>query len=262
MERLRIAFQFFRRDLYIYGRRMPRYIFQYAFMYPLFFGICWAYLVPHAGASGAIQAKTSSVIFVGVLLFSLIPFTFAITSDFLFDLEEDRFIDYQLILIPAWMILVQRIVFSTFFIFFGLLPFFPFSKIIFNRLVELPYVSWLGTLTMMLAAAFFLASFQIAFLSYAKGTQQIRHFWRRVSYPMSMLGGFLVPWKVLVAFSPAIGYAVLINPYLYITEGLRSAILGGDQFFHWSLCIVSLIVFAFLCMLIAFYLFRKKVDPV
>jgi ABC-2 type transport system permease protein len=262
METFSIAVQFFRRDLHVYLRKLPRFCAQYAMIYPLFFGICWAYLVPHAGATGAAQSAASSIIFVGIMLFSILPFAFAITADFLFDFEHERFIDYQLILIPAWAIIVQRIVFSTLFIFFGLLPFFPFTKLVFGQLVNLPYVSWSGTLLMMFFASFFVSAFQMAFFSYARGTMQVRHFWRRISYPMSMLGGFLVPWKVLVAFSPLIGYLVLINPYLYITEGLRSAILGTDQFFPWMMCIGALLGFGLFCMTLAVVLFRKKVDPV
>ncbi len=262
MNNLRIAFEFFKRDWFVYLKRMPRYVIQYAMVYPLLFGICWGYLVPHAGAEGAARTSASEVIFVGTLLFALIPFAFAITADFLFDFEHDRYIDYQLTLLPARLIILQRIIFSAMFIFFGLLPFFPFSKIVFRNLIDLPYVSWVGTIIMLASAALFVSAFQIAFVSYAKGTKQIRHFWRRVSYPMSMLGGFLVPWKILFTFSPVLGYAVLANPYLYVTEGLRSAILGGDQFFYWPYCVAMLSLFTGISVALSFYFFARKVDPV
>ncbi len=257
MTMMRIFLEFFRRDFHVYIGRLPRYMVQYAVIYPILFGICYGYLVPQAGG-----APASSVIFAGTLLFSIVPFCFAITSDFLFDFEHDRFVDYQLTLVPARLIIVQRILLSALFICIGLLPFFLSSKIIFKNLIDLPYVSWIGTLGMLISASLFASAFQIAFASYAKGTKQIRHFWRRVSYPLSMLGGFLVPWKVLMTFSPILGYVVLVNPYLYITEGLRSAILGGDQFFYWPYCMAILATFTLVFTWIAFFFFDKKVDPI
>ena len=78
---------------------------------------------------------------------------------------------------------------------------------------------------------------------------------------MSMFGGFLAPWHVMAKASSTLGYAVLANPLLHITEGLRNALWGG-QYIAWQYCVAVLIGYTVLFIVGACYFLKRNIDYV
>ena len=106
-------------------------------------------------------------------------------------------------------------------------------------------------------------AFAVTFACFVKHpTRQIRHFYRRINFPAIILGGVLVPWRVMLLFSPLLGYLVLLNPLIYVTEGLRSSLIGGNYFLSFWICMPVLLTYAGIFTATSLYFFRRKADTI
>ncbi len=261
MHSLSVMYAFFQRDVKVYASRLPVFILSFSVQYAVMYGLCFGYLLPKIGLSS--QATMDVPVFlIGPILYALSVISFSTNAEFLLDFERDRLIDFQLTLVPPTAILAQKIFFNTFFNFCSAALYIPTLKLIFYNDFDLSKANLVGAYLILLLAAFFMASMQMLLTCVTQSRKSIRHFWRRINYPMVMLGGFLIPWRVMNAYSSKLGMITLFNPVLYITEGLRSALLGMPEFFGVGRCAVMLAIAGVLCSMLALYFFRKKVDCV
>lgn len=143
------------------------------------------------------------------------------------DLEGDKSILYLLSLpIPSWM------VFSYFAISWAILSsllsllMFPLGKILlFNEfsfskfnLIELPLIFIMSNL--------FFGFFALWLSSILKNMSSLTHLFVRVINPMYSFGGWWYSYAAISKLYPSLGYMHLINPLLYVMEGMRAATLG------------------------------------
>lgn len=86
--------------------------------------------------------------------------------------------------------------------------------------------------------------------------------WPRRLSPLFNISAIFFTWKSVYAFSPVMAGLFLCNPFTYFAEGLRVALLGGDDYLSVPLC-VGMLLFACLCCV--FMLkngIKKRLDPV
>ena len=95
-----------------------------------------------------------------------------------------------------------------------------------------------------------------------KSSREIARLWSRYNLPMMFFGGLTIPRAVLMQYSPVMGNLSLANPLMHITEGLRQTIIGGPQFLSFGTCVITLLGFAALFTIGAWYFFKKKVDHI
>jgi ABC-2 type transport system permease protein len=257
---LLIMLTFLRRDVTIVLPRLPRLIVQYSIMYALLYGICFGYLVPRISLGHNAQAAT--LVFIGIINFALLGLGFAANADFLVDFERDRFIDYQLIILPPRWIIMGKFIFGSCLITLCFLPFYPAIKFMFGDAFDLSRAYFPAVVLMLLAASCMSAAYHLFFFCLIKQFKNLRHMWRRINYPMTMLGGFLIPWHVMMKFSPYLGYLVLLNPLIYVSEGLRSAFLDDDCFIPYQHCLVMLMVYTVVSIGLTWFFFKRKVDHI
>lgn len=258
---VQVFFQFIRRDIYVYSSRLPRYLLQYGMFYALLYGTCFGYFLPTSGMN-ANQATGSTVIFVGLILYALFALNFVITAEFFFDFESDRYIDYQLLLLPPKLLMLQKLFFNTCLLFVSLLPFYPSLKSIFGSSFDLSHASFIKTAIIFLVACLMFSAYYLLLTCVMKQLKSMRYVWRRLTYPMIMFGGFLIPWKVMNTYSPVLGNITSFNPVLYATEGLRGAMLGGDNYFSFGTSVSGMLIFTVIFMLLTFHFFKKKTDHI
>lgn len=258
---LRVAAAFCYRDISVYARWVPGFIYSYSLQYPVLYGLCFGYLLPKIGMGGS-AIMCVSVMAIGTILYGLFTAGFGICSEFLMDFEKARTIDYKVQFMPLWLIISQKIIFNAIFIFASCLLYIPMLKLLFYNDFDISNISWGKTYLMLLVSCFFIAAFQICFACAVSSRQSIRHLWRRVNYPMIIFGGFLVPWKPMNCYSPVMGYLGLLNPVTYITEGLRRAVLGIDSFFPVYYCVTALTLATLFCAGLSVILLRRKIDAV
>ena len=258
---LRIAAAFCYRDYVVYARWIPGFIYSYSLQYPILYGLCFGYLLPKIGMGGS-AIMCVSVMAIGTILYALFTAGFGICAEFLMDFEKARTIDYKLQFMPIWLIIAQKVVFNSLFIFVSCVLYIPMLKLLFYNDFDISQISWAGTYAMVLMSSVFIAAFQICFACAVSSRKSIRHLWRRVNYPMIIFGGFLVPWKPMNNYSSVLGYLGLLNPVTYITEGLRRAVLGIETFFPVSYCITALTIATLVCVGLSVILLRRKIDAV
>lgn len=264
MRSFKIFLQFLRRDAYIVLRRIKNYIINYVFVYPALYTIAFGFLLPLTSMGGD-KIELATRMFVGSAILFLQIIVFVVNVEFIRDLENDKFINYQLSILPSRLVILERLVFTTLFCFVLVLPYFPLAKLLIHTFADVDVFDTQharigATMLCLFLGSALCAALNILAVCFLSSSRQLPKFWVRVFSPLVVLGGHMVPWIVMKKFSPVLGYAVLLNPMLYITEGLRQAIIGGPIFFSLALCVSVLSGVITLFSVMAIHFFKKKVD--
>ena len=105
MNSIEIFVQFLRRDMRIFMRRIKNYAINYMILYPLMYGISFGYLMPLI-SFGYYNSAHTTLLFSGTMLLFLQVIVFVVNLDFLRDLESERYVDYQLSIVPGFSLSV------------------------------------------------------------------------------------------------------------------------------------------------------------
>lgn len=261
IELFKTLWQIIMRDFYVFGKRLANYGVNYLLIFPLLNIITFGYIQPGV-YFGPGHAKTSIILLIGVFAVNLLSLCFSLLCPFLYDLEADRFIDYQICLIyPRWL-LFQMILFPALVASIISLPFFPLAYAILPSYFANLNLNWLALAGITFAASLCCSAYIMMSLCIIEKSSGIRRFWLRYNWPLVVLGGLWIPWHILFNYCPALGIIALADPLTYITEGIRSALIGSDQFIHYSLCIMALLGFFCIFSLVACYFFKRKMDHI
>lgn len=260
--KLFILLQFLYRDFYTFSRRIKTYAVNYMLIYPIAFSVAFGYFLP-SGSFGNVTPEQTTIIFIGSMLVFLQVTGFVLNLELVRDLEGDKFINYQISILDARLVIIERIVFVSLFSFILVFPYFPISTLILGPRFFIPHVCWPAVYLMLLLGSFLCSALNVWAFSFLNGgSRALPKFWLRIYNPMVVLGGFAVPWIVINTFSKPLSYILLANPLIYISEGLRQSFLHSERFFSLPLCIGALILFS--CGLCAstMYYFKKKIDHI
>lgn len=256
-----VFFTFLWHDLYTSAKQIKNFIINYALIYPVVFSLTYGYIIPNtAFSAGILPSKT--IIFAGNVIVVFLTLAFNLNLSVLTDIEGDRFINYQMILLNPRLVILEKILFSTLLHFCMCLPFFAVSRLILQDSLDTLNFSMVKFLTILFLSSLVFSSYVFLSMCILKGTHQLGIWWRRFNSPLLTLGGSWVPWMVIAKFSTLLGYLILLNPILYITEGMRGAILGESLFIPFKYCVITLIFTIVMLILLSFYFFKKRVDHI
>ena len=256
-----IFLQFLRRDTIVFVKRLRNYLVNFVIIYPALYALVFGFLIPNV-SWGAEFPERSTILFIGSFGLYLQILLFSFTLEMLFDLEGDRFIDYQSTILHARIVFLERLVFATLFCTLISLPYYLTAKIVLGSTFVTGNMSFFKTLVMIFLSTVTLASINLFGVSFIASAQKLDNFWMRFYHPMFMLGGFMIPLSIMAQFSPTLAKVVLINPMMYITEGLRQSIVGGPQFLPFWTCALALVISTVTFTSVAMYYFKKKVDHI
>lgn len=257
---LQIFIQFLKRDAYVYRNRIGNDLFNYALLSPLVFSISFVYLQANI-YFGQDEGMIGTVIFAGNILIPIMVMAYKITFELLFDLEKNRYIDYQIIVLsPAWVIF-ERIFFASIVSFLVTIPFFPMSKIILGQHFFTEKTSWIKLFSVLLAGSFCTVSYHQLFAVILR-THQIGMFWARINHVVMVMAGAFMPIYTIQEYSPLLGHLIKLNPLLYLTEGVRQALLNDEMFFPFKLCMIVLCLWTLFFICLTCYFFKKRVDHI
>ena len=114
---------------------------------------------------------------------------------------------------------------------------------------------------MLISSNFFFAFFGIWLSSVLKMTS-LNSLWLRYIVPMWMFGGYTYAWSSMYNLSPTLGYISLVNPMIYVTEGMRAAALGQEGYLPFWFCLPMLWLFTFVCAKVGVKRLKRKLDCV
>lgn len=217
--------------------------------------IMWGSLLPRIGMSQSLIAP----IFIGHSLLSLmasIGYNYALRT--IYDLKTTRFIDY-LTTLPI----------SKPWLFF----YFVITCALEISIITIPLITagiiLLGNLFIIKGNLFVFFSFYCVTLLFwslffinAAYTHSFNWFrsniWVRRVMPLIICSSAYYPWIRVEQVSPLISRLMLLNPLTYISEGLRSSLLGGTDYIAWNYCFTAVIFFCIvLCLFVKKNIHRR-----
>lgn len=260
-KKARTFLEFIYRDAYVYWQRSTSYFINYCIIYPAIFSFAIGYLQANL-FFGPGSEKVGTIVFIGHVIIIVFVLANNLTMNLLFDLEGVRFIDYQITILSPRLVLLERIIFASLFTFIMAIPFFPIAKLILMQGLVTQNTSWFFVYVLLYIGALSCAAYHQFAACVIESSRQMRSFWMRFNFIMITLGGIFTPWYITYKFSPLLGYLMLLNPLVYITDGLRQAIVGGKEFLPIWVCIIALCIFTTIFTILSWHAFKKKVDHI
>lgn len=189
--------------------------------------------------------------------------SYGIAFNYVADLHNNRFINYQIILpMPKLFLFAEYILVFMIEISLVSLPLIISASLFLGPLFPVADANWPAAVLIYLLATFFYAALFLYLAFNCPYTWFLDNVWPRRLAILFLFGCSFFTWKKLYNFSPYLATLFLLNPVTFIHEGFRAALLGGNDYLPLWICIP--VVFLF-CLLIIFLLTRaikKRLDPV
>lgn len=207
------------RDLKVAMRELVSLLVRTA-LQPILFVVVFGYLLPKMGfvAGNYSAALLPGVLAVSLALTAVQAVALPLVTDFGFTKEvEDRL----LAPVPTGAVALEKIIAGVIQAIASVLVVLPIARLVMGPIPELSF-SHLGLIVIVtiLGAAAFSALGMV--LGTAVAPQHIAVMFSVIIAPMIFFGCAYYPWKGLDAV-PVLKYAVLVNPLVYVGEGLRGA---------------------------------------
>jgi ABC-2 type transport system permease protein len=243
-----------RRDIRVARKELPFFLLRTT-MQPLLFLIVFGYLLPKMNF---VRGGYQSALLPGILAVSLA--TSAIQSvalpmvqDFGWTKEiEDRL----LAPVPTWVIAAEKIVAGVIQGIIAALFVLPIARIIMGPIANLTF-GHLGdvvVITVLGATAF---SALGMWLGTGIAPQQIGLMFSVIIAPMLFFGCAYYPWRGLDAV-PVMKYLVLVNPLVYVAEGMRGALTPDIPHMPLPVSMAALLVITAVFWTMGLRSFRKR----
>jgi len=133
---------------------------------------------------------------------------------------------------------------------------FPFGKLLLLKRFDLAAISYIRLIPIYISANLFYGFFAIWLCGILRGISNISTVFMRFINPLWMFGAYFYSWYSVYNFSHAIAYISLINPIVYIMEGMRAAALGQEGYLPYWICM--LVIWGFILATATHGIFRLK----
>lgn len=257
----KIFYYFLCRDFYTFKSRILTHVINNSLIYPVLYSLLFGYIQPNI-YFGIHSQMQGSALFIGQILIILLVFANTVNIMVLFDLENTRFTEYQITLLPPRIFLIERIFFASLLTFMIAVPFFPVAKLVLRDSFITSNASWISAYIILYLGSLCCSAYTMFAACLIPSSRKLRTFWMRVNFPLLTFGGLFVPWIASLKLSKILGLVMLFDPLLYITEGLRAAILQNPDYLPVELCIGMLLAFSIFFTLLSWHFFKKKVDHI
>lgn len=249
-------FQLIRRDLVAFKRRFPKKFLDTSI---LFFTnvMAFGYFLQQEGAH---EGYAAFFVVGAIASFGFVEIVGKVGIQ-LADMGGDRTISHTLVMpIHSHMVFLYRgLSWAITSILLSVLL-FPLGKLLVFTEWSLASVSWWRLGMMFITANLFFGYFALWLTSVVSSMTDLNSLWLRYIAPMWMFGGYVYSWQSAYALSHAVGYLSLINPMIYVMEGMRAAALGQEGYLPFYLSVLMLWVFIALCGWYGTKRLKKRLD--
>jgi ABC-2 type transport system permease protein len=246
----RAFFGLFLRDLYVLRRELFPFAIRVC-MNPLLFLFVFTYVFPHmSGGAGNPMAHPgggtvtfSTVLLPGLMAVAIMfsgiaAVALPLAQDFGFTREID---DRVMCPLPVPLVAVEKVVFSAMQSFVAALIVYPLALYIPQQPAVAHVTSWPFLILVVVLASLVSGALGLTLGTIVK-PQQIGLIFGVVVVPITFLGCVYYPWAALSSL-PILQHAILINPIVYMSEGLRSALTPSLAHMNNYAIVAMLIVF-------------------
>ena len=223
VSRGRVFLALLQRDMRVARKELPFFLIRTS-LQPLLFIIVFGYLLPKMGF---MRGNYTSALLPGILAVSL---TFSSIQSVALPLVQDfgwtkEIEDRLLAPVPTRLIAAEKIVAGVIQGFISAAFVMPIARLIMGPIAGLTLSNFPLVLLVVLLGATAFSSLGLL-LGTGIEPQQIGLMFSVIIAPMIFFGCAYYPWSGLSAV-PVMQYAVLINPLVYVAEGLRGALTPG-----------------------------------
>lgn len=221
--------------------------------------LLFGYLFPTMGMSSTLVAP----VFLGSLISMFFNLGFSLAIRSVFDLKFERFIDYQLTLpiTTTWLFASYAVAYFIE-LFVSTTPTIAFGLFALRSKISFAQADWMlfSIIYILILSFFSLLFLAISFLY--NYTWFLDNVWPRRLTPLIVFGSVYAPWYRINEISRPLGMLLLCNPITYVSEGLRSSLLGDPRFLSPGVCIGALTVSIGLAIVLLIYSVKKQLNPV
>jgi ABC-2 type transport system permease protein len=226
------------RDLRV-ARRELHYFLIRTTLQPLLFIVVFGYVLPKMGF---VQRGYNAALLPGILAISLaFSSVQSVSLPMVADFGWTKEIEDQLLApVPIWLVAFEKVVNGVIQGVIAALFVLPVARLIMGPISALTvsHVGELLTVTLLGAAAF---SALGLLMGTAINPQQIGLMFSIIVAPMIFFGCAYYPWRGLDRI-PALKYGVLVNPLVYVAEGLRGVLTPSLPHMNIWVVVVALAV--------------------
>jgi ABC-2 type transport system permease protein len=242
------------RDLTVARRELPYFLVRTA-LQPILFVIVFGFLLPRMGMipSGYSTTMLPGVVALSLTLSAIQSVALPMMQDFGFTKEiEDRLLSP----VPIQLVAVEKVFAGVLQGIVAALFVLPVARLIMGPIPGLSFANapLLLAVTILGGAAF---SAMGLYLGTGIAPQQIGLMFSVIVAPMIMFGCTYYPWAGL-SHVPLMKWAVLINPLVYVSEGMRAALTPSVPHMPVSLILAALVLLTVLFMWMGLKAFDKR----
>ncbi len=243
-----------RRDVHVVSRELPSFLLRTT-LNPIMFTIVFGYLLPRMGF---VQGTYAGAVLPGILGISLaFASVQAVALPMVADFGWTREIEDRLLApVPIWVIALEKVVSGTAQGVIAALFVLPVARLIMGP-IEALSIAHLGVVIVMtLLGAFAFSAFGLLLGSAIRG-EQIGLMFGLIVAPMIFFGCAYYPWQALSVARP-LQIAVLVNPLVYVSEGMRGALTPVLPHMPLGIVTVALIVISAAFLLLGLRTFERR----
>ncbi len=234
----RVFFALLHRDMRVARKELPFFLIRTT-LQPLLFIIVFGYLLPKMGF---MQGNYTATLLPGILAVSL---TFASIQAVALPMVQDfgwtREIEDRLLApVPTKLIAAEKIVAGVLQGFVSAGFVLPVARLIMGPIAGLTLSHFPMVILIVILGATAFSALGLL-LGTAISPQQIGLMFSVIIAPMLFFGCAYYPWAGLSAV-PFMKYAVLINPLVYVAEGMRGALTPGVPHMPFTVAIIALLI--------------------
>lgn len=243
-----------RRDVRVARRELPFFLVR-TVLQPLLLLVVFGFLLPRMGfvRGGYTTALVPGILAVSITLSAIQSVALPMMQDFGFTKEiEDRL----LAPVPIGVVAAEKIVAGVLQGLVAALVVLPVARLIAGPIPGLTLShAGLALLVTLLGATAFSALGML--LGTAINPQQIGLMFSVIIAPMLFFGCAYYPWRGLDAV-PAMKYLVLVNPLVYVAEGMRGSLTPGVPHMSLPVVLAALVVIAGVFWALGLRSFEKR----
>jgi ABC-2 type transport system permease protein len=230
-------------------------------MNPVMFTFVFAYVFPKIGEgfhSGG-SANFGTILVPGLVAVAMIfQGIAAVALPLVNEFGRTREIEDRLMApLPIAGLALEKIVFGATQSIVAALVVFPVVAVIPATPVSVHVASWSLLVTVLLLASLISGAFGLVIGTLFR-PQQVPLIFSIIVIPVTFLGCVYYPWQLLTPL-PVLRYAVLVNPVVYISEGLRGALTPDVPHMHPAVFLGAMVLLLALLGAAAMRLFLRRV---
>jgi ABC-2 type transport system permease protein len=177
------------------------------------------------------------------------------------DLYSNNSLSYYLSLpIPSSLIFIRIALTDAYKSFMATVPLLFFSKLILLDHFSMSAIHYPKMIFCWIMAHILFGFFGVFASSITDSFENIPTIRQRILFPMWFLGCYQFTWSMLYTANPTIAYIDLLNPVVYVLEGMRGSIDTGQPTIPFHFCVFAMIFFTVFFAWLGIRQFKKRLD--